>query len=72
MFIGHLLLTKRKRSEQVGWVFLTGIAFCLGGAMWSLSFPLNKQLWTSSFALLSGGLAAVFLSAFLLLAACRI
>jgi predicted acyltransferase len=33
-----------------------GLALAAVGAAWGLSFPLNKHLWTSSYALLSGGL----------------
>ncbi|MFI5347285.1 MAG: acyltransferase family protein [Elusimicrobiota bacterium] len=33
-----------------------GAALAVLGALWGLRFPLNKHLWTSSYALLSGGL----------------
>jgi len=32
------------------------------GYLWSLSFPLNKNMWTSSFVLFSGGFCLLFLS----------
>ncbi len=34
----------------------------LAGLAWGLWFPLNKNLWTSSFALFSAGLAAQILA----------
>lgn len=41
-----------------------GAAVCLcAGALWSLAQPLNKALWTSSYALFTGGLAMAVLAA---------
>jgi predicted acyltransferase len=34
------------------------------GLLWSLHFPINKHLWTSSFILLTGGMAFLVLSLF--------
>lgn len=36
---------------------LGGLAFTLAGLAWSLGFPINKNLWTSSYVLFTGGLA---------------
>lgn len=41
---------------------LAGVIAMLLGAIWSLVLPLNKQLWTSSFVLWTGGFALVFLA----------
>jgi predicted acyltransferase len=35
-----------------------GLVLVAAGVAWSASFPVNKSLWTSSFVLLTGGLAA--------------
>ena len=67
MLIGQLLLVKREQWERIAWVFFAGSALCVGGAIWSWTFPFNKQLWTSSFVLWTVGLAALFLAAFLLI-----
>jgi len=32
--------------------------------VWNLAFPINKNLWTSSFVLLAGGLSLLFLALF--------
>ena len=38
-------------------------AACLGiGLLWGLHFPINKHLWTSSFILLTGGMALLLLA----------
>lgn len=39
-----------------------GIASILAGEVWSLWFPINKNLWTSSFVLLAAGIAALLLA----------
>lgn len=45
-----------------------GAALTLAGVAWGASFPVNKGLWTSSYVLLSGGLAAAGFGAFYVLA----
>ena len=50
------------RREQTRALLLTGLAAALVGWWWSGWLPWNKQLWTPSFALWSGGLAAVALA----------
>jgi predicted acyltransferase len=39
-----------------------GVALIAGGVLWSYSLPLNKRLWTSSFALFTSGIAMVLLA----------
>ncbi|RZJ09019.1 MAG: DUF5009 domain-containing protein [Rubrivivax sp.] len=51
------------RRDQSRAVLLTGIAAALVGWWWSAWLPWNKALWTPSFALWTGGLAAVALAA---------
>jgi len=49
-------------SEKVSWLCFYGFLMVLIGLLWSLQFPLNKSLWTSSFVLYTGGLATLFLA----------
>ena len=51
------------RREQARAVLLTGVAAALVGWWWAGWLPWNKQLWTPSFVLWTGGLAAVALAA---------
>jgi predicted acyltransferase len=51
------------RREQPRAVLLTGLAAAAVGAWWATWLPWNKQLWTPSFVLWTGGLAAVALAA---------
>jgi predicted acyltransferase len=45
---------------------VTGLAIAALGQFWHFAFPINKKLWTSSFVLLTGGLAMVALAACLM------
>jgi predicted acyltransferase len=44
-----------------------GLALAVLGWAWSLSFPLNKHIWTSSFALLTGGACLLGLASCMIL-----
>lgn len=50
---------KSVRLRLVAW----GVAGIVAGEVWSRWFPINKNLWTSSYVLLAAGLAAVLLAA---------
>ena len=43
---------------------LAGIAFVIVGELWGRSFPINKNMWTSSYVLLAGGLSLLGLALF--------
>lgn len=51
------------RRGQIVRVVLAGGVAIATGALWSLVFPLNKQLWTSSYVLWTGGWALLALAA---------
>ncbi len=50
------------RRGRVRWLWLAGVAALVLGQAWSLVQPLNKNLWTPSFALWSGGFACCVLA----------
>lgn len=56
---GHWLRRDDKRA-----LLLSGVAFVLLGALWSLLQPLNKNLWTPSFVLWTAGWATLALLLF--------
>lgn len=65
--IGVLVGAFLRRREledgyKISWLFSTGLMLFIGGMIWSLQFPLNKSLWTSSFVLYTGGVATMILS----------
>ena len=45
-------------------LLLTGVGCVLAGLLWSLHFPINKHLWSSSFIMLTGGMAFLSLGIF--------
>jgi predicted acyltransferase len=49
-------------KRKVQWMLGAGAALFAIGWLWSFAFPLNKNLWTSSYVLYTGGLATVFLT----------
>ena len=58
---GHWLKQKREDDEKVAAIFFAGVCLTAIGWCWSLAFPLNKSLWTSSYAVYTAGLALCFL-----------
>ena len=49
-------------KSKTGPMLAAGAALVAVGWAWSFAFPLNKSLWTSSYVLYTGGLAAVLLA----------
>lgn len=53
------LSSNRTPQEKTRSLFLFGVILMAVGALWNLSFPINKNLWTSSFVLFTGGMAII-------------
>jgi predicted acyltransferase len=49
-------------SERLSAMFAVGGLTMMLGLVWNWVFPINKSLWTSSYVLFSGGMAAVVLA----------
>lgn len=70
VFAGHFLrsdhkeLTMLKKGILIG---LAGVVFLGLGLLWNLAFPINKNLWTSSFVIYVGGWSLILLSIFYLI-----
>ncbi len=58
---GHWLRSNLEGRRKLMGLFLFGIVGIVTGGIWGLAFPLNKNLWTSSFALYTAGFALLFL-----------
>lgn len=43
-------------------LFVTAIGFLITGYVWDLSFPVNKRIWTSSYVVLTTGMATAILA----------
>jgi predicted acyltransferase len=62
LIAGRRLSASQDRARAAGGLAAAGAVMAAAGALWGLSFPLNKHLWTSSYALLSGGLCLMGLA----------
>lgn len=62
---GTLLKKSTKtKNEKVLYMAITGIVFIILALIWNQDFPINKNLWSSSFVLLVGGISLILLSLF--------
>ncbi|HSB43158.1 MAG TPA: DUF5009 domain-containing protein, partial [Methylomirabilota bacterium] len=59
---GHWLRAGRPAARAAAGLAAGGLVAAGLGWLWGLSFPVNKSLWTSSYALLMAGLAALALA----------
>ena len=67
IFAGNLLHADERsttRQQKTLYLFVVGIMFLVLGKLWDYVFPINKNLWTSSFVLFVGGWSLVLLSIF--------
>ncbi len=51
-------------AGRPAWMAVTGVGFIILALIWNLDFPINKNLWTSSFVCLVGGISLLLLSLF--------
>ncbi|HSZ34392.1 MAG TPA: DUF5009 domain-containing protein [Puia sp.] len=51
-------------ARKSAWMAISGVGFIILALIWNLDFPINKNLWTSSFVCLVGGISLLFFSAF--------
>jgi len=59
---GHWLRSANSHATKIVRMLAFGVLGLIAGLLWNQWFPINKNLWTSSFVLLTGGFALVFLS----------
>lgn len=63
MLAGALLTSKKDPAEKVNYLMTAGVISSIVGYFWGLIFPINENLWTSSFVLLTSGFACLLLGA---------
>jgi predicted acyltransferase len=67
MFTGEFLLSdylKDKPLRRVLYMVIAAIALMIIGKLWNIIFPINKNLWTSSFVCWVGGLSLLLFAIF--------
>jgi predicted acyltransferase len=56
------LQTFNSPQQKIKWLILAGVVCTLLGIIWHFSFPINKSLWTSSYVLVTTGIACLTLA----------
>jgi predicted acyltransferase len=59
---GQWIGSKRSLPERLNGLFAGGAIAIVVGLMWNWTFPINKNLWTSSFVVFTAGMAGVTLA----------
>ena len=60
---GFYLVSSRTDQHKLRWMSLMGVILVCLGYLWSFSLPINKSLWSSSYVLLTGGMALLAFAA---------
>ncbi|MGB3849683.1 MAG: DUF5009 domain-containing protein [Tunicatimonas sp.] len=58
---GYWLRTSRSTQDKIIGMMVAGVLACLVGYLWHQFFPVNKNLWSSSYVLVSSGMALLLL-----------
>ncbi len=59
VFAGRWIASPRPLIERIASMFAIGSLAMVAGLMWNWWFPINKNLWTSSYVVFTAGMAAV-------------
>ena len=62
MLAGMWLRTPRTTRQKAGGLAMAAVVCLVLGYLWSFEFPLNKNMWTSSFVLVAAGYSLVVLT----------
>jgi predicted acyltransferase len=62
--LGEWFLNNRARRDALPGIALAGVTLLLVGIAWSAFFPIVKNIWTSSFVLVSSGIILLVFCAF--------
>jgi predicted acyltransferase len=62
---GRWIAEPRPLLERIAGLFAAGAIAMMVGLMWHWSFPINKNIWTSSYVVFTAGLASVSLATIL-------
>lgn len=57
--VGDYIQKKGKNFEMVAGLFATGVVLIAAGYCWDMVFPINKKIWTSSYTIITTGLATL-------------
>ena len=58
--VGRVIQKESDRHVVLRKLIVFGLVGIVSGVVWGLLFPINKQLWTSSYVLFTGGIGTLF------------
>ncbi|MEO6283773.1 MAG: heparan-alpha-glucosaminide N-acetyltransferase domain-containing protein [Dyadobacter sp.] len=61
MLAGKLMISRFSPNEKSNYLMVAGLFSAAAGYFWGLAFPVNENLWTSSFVLVTSGFASMLL-----------
>ncbi len=61
LIAGRLLLGSLENKDKALYLMVGGFVSVILGYLWNLHFPCNENIWSSSFVLITSGMAALFL-----------
>ena len=65
IFTGEFLRSKKETAQtKTVYILIGGVILVLVGWLWGFVFPINKNMWTSSFVLYTGGWSLLLLALF--------
>ncbi len=70
MLTGQFVMWRKEgltEQRRTGYMAIAGVALVIVGLLWNIIFPINKNLWTSSFVCFVGGLSLLLFSLFYLI-----
>lgn len=59
MLAAYIVISERKIEDKVIMLFVFGFFMTIVGEIWGWVFPINKNIWTSSYVLYTSGLASL-------------
>ena len=60
--VGTMIKTTKDHEDNCQRMMILGALMIIAGWLWGFIFPINKQLWTSSYVLYTGGIGAISLA----------
>lgn len=65
--IGEIILQNQDKNDAVKKIAIEGLIIVILGSIWAFNFPINKNLWTSSYVLVTAGFAYLIMGLFIYL-----
>ncbi len=64
IFTGEWIVSDRSNQQKVRGLLAASVAALVIGSLWDLLFPINKNLWTSSYVVFMGGMGGLIFGFF--------